>query len=279
MQHVLGAFLAPLLVGLVLTNDAHAQALKDNIPEGDPVFEGELRPITEPIRLRYADSLPVETVMESVVSLPPGGATLEILNIRTIHDVTKNATQLNLDIVEATGGLIPRLHPGTKVAELTFSMSADRRGVADLLSSNFPAMTAGEPPPVLPPDTEELLLVLAMFIIGRLPDVIEKAGDPFDPDPAGSAPDSFLAQFSASMTVLGVSSKNGRDVLVVGISFDGPLALPGEPKTDIVSDGFLAIDLVTGATLSGLVRSVSPDGTQFIRIEARVLTEADRLVR
>jgi len=61
---------------------AHAQALKDNLPEGDPVFEGELRPITEPIRLTYVDTPPIETVLEVV--LVYGGAPLASPHRRAI---------------------------------------------------------------------------------------------------------------------------------------------------------------------------------------------------
>lgn len=79
---------------------AHAQALKDNLPIGDPVFEGELRPITEPIRLRYVDTPPIETVFEIVLVFGQG-AVLEGAFVRAIYDVTSGATRLNIDIMEA----------------------------------------------------------------------------------------------------------------------------------------------------------------------------------
>lgn len=179
--------------------------------------------------------------------------------------------------------MIPRLPPGAKVAEVVFAISSDIDELGEVIRSTFPAMFAAEPPPVLPPYTEELLLSLARMFRPAVTGTILATGDPLDPDAPAAGDDAKSAfTFNTVDTVLGLSTVDGRDVLVARIGADMEFAQPGESGDTVAAKGFSVIDLATGAMLSSLVRldadfgAPHPDTRGFMKITSRILTDADR---
>jgi len=126
------------------------------------------------------------------------------------------------------------------------------------------------------------LLALALTFKPVVSGTITEIGDPLTPQATAGHEANPLFGLGKPETVTGLSTVDGRDVLVISVDADANIAQLGEAGQTVRTKGFMVIDLATGATLSSLVQvdlklgKPHPDARGFTKITSRYLTEADR---
>lgn len=270
MRRITAIALAAFIVGS--WGVAHAQSVKDNLPEGNPVFEGEIRPITEPIRLRYRDSLPVESTTQVLFRLS-SGRDIELPPSRMISQVAAEGSVLNVDLPSQEAGV------AANVAEASFSIGEGGRQVTGLIHLEAPALAAAGQ--AITPAMREQINQEANRIHLAFPEVVRAKGDPFAVGMAealasaitsGSTDSKIL---KAETLAIGLSELSGREVLIGSVEVLVSQTTQGRQE-NVALGGFVATDVQNGLVLSMFLRfsGFASGLSTYMRTDARYLSEA-----
>lgn len=234
---------------------------------GNGGYTGEVRPITTPLTLEYGEVADATVTMGAVARVERGSEVKENWFDATMKVTTRQASQntiIDMRIVEyrdARGTAAPRL-PIVQVLAL-----ASRAGELRDLTVSFPfAKETRRPEPAK--DSEEYKEFLRVVRASYIPfsRQIQKAGDPIYtidlPEMIARSMGIELTErdrrnmrWTGGVTALGLTTVDKR--LSVLARVDGRMTgSDGEGRDlEIVSEGYYALDLVTGLPNDGLVRN------------------------